>query len=360
MNAKLKIKPDYRDFAPLLLDWYKAHGRKSLPWQNTRDPYPVWLSEIMLQQTQVDTVIPYFQRFLAAYPDIESLAAAHQDQVLALWAGLGYYARARNLHKAAAIIVQQHDGVFPDDFNQVLALPGIGRSTAGAILAFSKNQRHPILDGNVKRVLTRIFGIGGYPGARDVQEKLWALADELTPGTSVAQYTQAIMDLGATLCTRSRPRCLDCPFAPDCVALNSDSIADFPGKKPRRQRPTRATAMLVILNTENEVLLEQRPATGIWGGLYSLPEAKPDIDDLAGFCRTHYDLSVGPPIPLRQIKHGFTHFDLLVTPLMVKSNTESTMIADGPGLKWVNPRELQDVGIPAAVKRILTNLADTQ
>ena len=254
-------------FTTSLLKWYDQHGRKSLPWQINRDPYSVWVSEIMLQQTQVASVIPYFQRFMARFPNSGALADAPLDEVLHLWSGLGYYARARNLHKAAKQIMQRHAGQFPSDFEQVLALPGIGRSTAGAILAFGFDQRHPILDGNVKRVLTRIHRIDGYPGRREIEHRLWALADSHTPIEGVAHYTQAIMDLGAEVCVRKTPKCKHCPVTSLCGAYKHGDMTAYPNQKPKKAKPEKMIKMLLLRRPNGEVLLTRRPPTGIWGGL---------------------------------------------------------------------------------------------
>jgi len=257
--------------ADTLLAWFDTHGRHDLPWQHPRTPYRVWISEIMLQQTQVSTVVPYFERFLQRFPDVHSLAAAAQDDVLALWSGLGYYARARNLHRAAQHIVERHDGKFPTTLEAWLALPGIGRSTAGAILAQAFEQRQPILDGNVRRVLARYHAIDGWPGDRAVQDQLWKRAEAATPHRRIADYTQAIMDLGATVCTRT-PRCNQCPLSTGCGAHRLGRTADFPGRRPRKTLPVRLTAMLVLRDENGRILLVRRPPTGIWGGLWSLPE----------------------------------------------------------------------------------------
>ncbi|MBD3609161.1 MAG: A/G-specific adenine glycosylase, partial [Gammaproteobacteria bacterium] len=266
-------------FAERLLVWFDQHGRKELPWKSS-DPYRVWISEIMLQQTQVTTVIPYFERFITRFPDIATLAMAKQDEVLHLWTGLGYYARARNLHKAAQIIQQQYQGRFPEDFDQVIALPGIGRSTAGAILAQAMEQRHAILDGNVKRLLSRLYVIEGWPGEKQTENKLWQLAEELTPRQRIADYTQAVMDIGATLCKRSKPDCDHCPFHNHCQARRQGRQAELPHRKPKKDKPVKRCHMLILQDAQGHVLLQQRPPSGIWGGLWSLPECPEDIDIL--------------------------------------------------------------------------------
>ena len=260
------------DFSDKILIWYDNYGRKNLPWQRNRDPYRIWLSQIMLQQTQVKTVIPYFKKFIQVFPDIKSLATADLDHVLHLWTGLGYYARARNLHKTAKIICQNYDEHFPESFDEVLKLPGIGRSTAGAILSLAHGQHQIILDGNVKRVLARFHGITGWPGFKKVEEILWLNAADHTPKQQVAQYNQAIMDLGATVCTRSQPDCRPCPIAKKCYAQQNGEQKNYPGSKPRQSLPQKNVVMAMIQNNKNEVLLLQRPPTGIWGSLWCFPE----------------------------------------------------------------------------------------
>ena len=269
-------------FSTTVLDWFQHNGRKDLPWQQNPTPYRVWISEIMLQQTQVQTVIPYYQRFMARYPDVTSLAAAPIDQVLHLWTGLGYYARARNLHKAAQQVVESFGGEFPESLESLESLPGIGRSTAGAIAALAMQLKAPILDGNVKRVLTRYFAIAGYPESSTIKKQLWEIAETLLPQDpekNIAPYTQAMMDLGATLCTRSNPACDRCPLAENCEALRTNAIASYPGKKPKKALPVREVNMFIVRNTAGEVLLEKRPDSGIWGGLYSLPEQESENAD---------------------------------------------------------------------------------
>ncbi|HET8551115.1 MAG TPA: A/G-specific adenine glycosylase, partial [Gammaproteobacteria bacterium] len=259
------------DFAPRLLAWFASHGRHALPWQREPTPYRVWVSEIMLQQTQVATVIPYFKRFMARFPDLATLAAAPLDDVLALWSGLGYYARARNLHRAAQSAVAEYGGELPASLDELMAFPGIGRSTAGAILSLSRGQRHPILDGNVKRVLARFHAIAGWPGDKRVADRLWEFAESHTPVADCAAYTQAIMDFGATVCTRRNPACDICPMSANCEAYALGRQHDFPAPRARRGYPERNVRVLVI-EAEGAVLLEKRPPTGIWGGLWSLPE----------------------------------------------------------------------------------------
>ena len=343
-----------KSFAARLLVWHVKHGRHDLPWQKRRTPYRVWVSEIMLQQTQVATVIPYYQRFMARFPSLQSLADAPQDVVLHLWTGLGYYARARNLQKAAQVIRDEHAGRFPKDLESVQALPGIGRSTAGAILALSTDQRHPILDGNVKRVLTRHGAIAGWPGDKRIEQKLWLLADAYTPQTRVADYTQAIMDLGATLCTRSQPRCGACPVAADCRARKLGKQAHFPASKPRKALPVRRTRMLMLV-AEGAVLLEKRAPAGIWGGLWGFPELGPDAD-VAAWCRERFGALPHSVEAREELRHTFSHFHLDISPLEVRLSTAAT-IADAGASRWQPLGKVPKLGLAAPVKRLLESLA---
>ena len=260
-----------KSFSATLIQWQKQHGRHQLPWQQTRDAYRIWLSEIMLQQTQVATVIPYYARFLEKFPDVSALAAAPSEEVMSLWAGLGYYTRARNLHRCAQTVVSEHGALFPSDTEQLSALPGIGPSTAAAIAAFAYGARAAILDGNVKRVFCRVFGIEGFPGQASIEKMLWQRASSLLPDKDIESYTQGLMDLGATLCTRNRPQCATCPMQARCVAYATGRTAELPVRKPKKQVPEKSTVMLLVQH-EGEILLEQRPPEGIWGGLLSLPE----------------------------------------------------------------------------------------
>ena len=305
--------------ADRLLAWFETQGRRSLPWQQNPTPYRVWVSEVMLQQTQVATVIPYYERFMARFPSVEALAEAPEDEVLHLWTGLGYYARGRNLLACAKVLVERYGGDFPAGIEAVTALPGIGRSTAGAILALSRGERHPILDGNAKRSLARVFGIEGDPTSASVLKTLWLAAENCTPHTRVAHYTQAIMDLGATLCTRSRPACTVCPLVQICLAAHEGRQAELPGVKQRRERPSR-DAVLLIAETGDEssrsVLVERRPAAGIWGGLWSPPQFLNEAEALAWCRRELGDVENMEPLP--PIEHGFTHFDLRLQPLRVR------------------------------------------
>lgn len=313
-------------FAPALLAWFDLHGRKNLPWQQNPTPYRVWVSEVMLQQTQVATVIPYFERFMQRFETLQSLADAPLDEVLHLWTGLGYYARARNLHACAKTLIATQGGEFPMTLENMMALPGIGRSTAGAILALSMGQRHAILDGNVRRVLARVFGIAGDPSSPKVVKDLWETAGVCTPQNKVAAYTQAIMDLGATLCTRARPACSRCPMIALCVAAREGRQATLPGAKPRRTRQAREGILLIVELRRAElqqgdsraVLLERRPLRGVWGGLYSPPQFADESSALE-WCLRELGLGVGISrrwLPV--IDHSFTHFDLRLRPLCVR------------------------------------------
>ena len=339
-------------FATAVVRWQQRHGRHDLPWQNTRDPYRIWLSEIMLQQTQVAAVIPYYERFLARFPDLTGLAAASEDDVLALWSGLGYYSRARNLHRAAQAIAAEHGGRFPRDFEAVLALPGIGRSTAAAICVFAFGARRAILDGNVKRVFARCFGIAGFPGDTAVAAALWARADSLVPAKNVEAYTQGLMDLGAGVCTRTKPRCSECPLAASCVARKEDAVTRYPSPRPRKARPQRATRMLVLLHA-GQVLLEKRPPRGIWGGLWSLPELAAEEDAVA-VCRARFGAQGAQPVALSPVAHGFTHFDLDITPLRVAVRRVDPQAV--PGTLWLPLAEAEGAALPAPVRRILQAL----
>jgi A/G-specific adenine glycosylase len=344
--------------AAALLPWFDRHGRHDLPWQvvasdGNRDAYRVWLSEVMLQQTQVATVIPYFLRFTAVLPDLPALAAATEDRVLALWSGLGYYRRARFLHRAAQLCVERHGGELPRDFDALAALPGIGRSTAGAILAQAHGLRFAILDGNVKRVLTRYHGIDGHPGQSAIEKKLWQLAEAHTPAARVADYTQAIMDLGATVCVRARPLCAACPLADTCVAHREGRTAELPTPRPTRVVPTRATVMLVLRNTEGRVLLQRRGPQGVWSGLWSLPEA---TDPQAAWRLAQGHARFDDAQPLAPFVHVFSHYRLAIEPLLFDEATAHPAIADNPDLHWYARDEWPNLGLPAPVRSLLETL----
>ena len=341
------------DFSDRLLAWFDEHGRKNLPWQLDVNPYRVWVSEIMLQQTQVQTVIPYFERFMASFPDVITLADAAQDDVLHHWSGLGYYARARNLHKAAGIIRDEFAGVFPADIEELVALPGIGRSTAGAILSLALDQRHPILDGNVKRVLARHEAVEGWPGKTPVANSLWDVAERNTPETRVAAYTQAIMDLGATLCTRSKPACERCPVHEDCRALATDAVSDYPGRKPKKDKPRRQTTML-IASIDDSVYLEKRPQAGIWGGLWSLPElGERTLED---WCAEKLNGSSISTESWPALSHSFSHYDLDIQPILVRIDAPLSKVADGDNARWYSLDGEPPGGIAAPVRKLIDQL----
>jgi A/G-specific adenine glycosylase len=340
-------------FARQLIQWQRLHGRHDLPWQNTRDPYAIWVSEIMLQQTQVAAVVPYYQRFMARFPTVTNLAEAEQDTVLQHWSGLGYYSRARNLHRAAQMVVQQHRGIFPQSLEQVQQLPGIGRSTAAAILAFAFGQRQAILDGNVKRVLTRYLGIAGWPGQPTIEKQLWQAAERLLPEQDVDIYTQGLMDLGATLCTRTRPGCADCPLVNTCVAYHDGLTAQLPTPKPRKAIPEKQVVMLLLLDG-NEVLLEKRPPSGIWGGLWSLPEvaAGGDVQQVA---LRQYGVVAEALAAQPVFVHTFTHFRLHITPQPLRVIKRQPQLQQ-PGVVWLDKREALGAALPTAVRTLLKRL----
>jgi A/G-specific adenine glycosylase len=345
-----------RSFAERVVAWQRAHGRHGLPWQDTRDPYRIWVSEIMLQQTQVGTVLPYYLRFMARFPDVATLAAASDDDVLEHWSGLGYYRRAHHLHAAARAVVASHGGAFPRDAATLATLPGIGRSTAAAISAFSSGASHAILDGNVKRVLARHCAVEGFPGAPKVAARLWALAEALVPGAHVEAYTQGLMDLGATVCTRGAPRCDLCPVAEDCVARRDGRIAELPSPRPQKVLPQRSVRLLVI-ERNGEMLFEKRPPVGIWGGLWSLPECALDEDVLATV-RTRFGAQVTLGDALPPIAHGFTHFGLTLHPQRATA-THWPARAETPGMLWLTLDDATRAALPAPIRKLLRSLRDT-
>jgi len=330
-----------RDFAAKVAAWQRRHGRHDLPWQGTRDPYRVWLSEIMLQQTQVAAVMPYYLRFLERYPDVRALARADEDAVLRLWSGLGYYARARNLHAAAKLVARR--GAFPRTVEALQEMPGVGRTTAGAIAVFALGRRAPILDGNVRRVLSRAFGSG---------DGLWARAEALVPPRGVRAYTQGLMDLGATVCTRASPRCDRCPLARGCVARREGRIGELPARRAAKALPVRRATWLVLLSG-TEVLLERRPSPGLWGGLWTFPELRGRSARAA--CRSEYGCEVGAPVKLAPLEHGFTHFRLLAQPLRCAVRSRSPAAQAG-GRRWLDLRAAVDAAVPVPVRAVLKGL----
>ncbi len=338
-------------FSSRVIRWQRLHGRHDLPWQKTRDAYRIWLSEIMLQQTQVATVIPYYQRFLARFPDVAALAAAPLETVLESWAGLGYYARARHLHRCAQRVVADHAGQFPGDPHLLAELPGIGRSTAAAICVFAHGARAAILDGNVKRVVARCFGIEGFPGAGKTEKEMWTLVKSLLPDSEVEGYTQGLMDLGATVCTRSSPSCADCPVRDLCVAHREGRQAELPSARPARILPERE-APVVLMTDGRRILLERRPPCGIWGGLLALPEVAPEL--VEAFGRTHA-CRVLRTQELPALRHTFSHFHLTLRPLLCQVKNTGVSAAE-PGWEWVAVRDIESAALPAPIRRLLLQL----
>ncbi len=349
---------DYSRFATAVIAWARLHGRKDLPWQKNPTAYRVWVSEIMLQQTQVETVIPYYQKFMQEFPDLVSLATADIDQVLHLWSGLGYYARARNLHKTAQVIQQEHDGIFPEDIDAVQALPGIGRSTAAAILSLSAGQSQAILDGNVKRVLARSYAIKGWPGRAEVLRRLWQLAEKVTPVQETALFNQAMMDLGATVCTRSKPACQLCPLDDLCEARRLNAQQDYPAKKPKKILPVKAAVFAIVMDSQHRPLLQLRPPAGIWGGLWSFPEfTEPEKTD-AGWLEAALEQSLGTKVdilehlPLR--RHTFSHYHLDIQP--VKCRLLDQQACHDRELMWFEGNGNNQIGLAAPVEKLLQEI----
>ena len=351
----MHCSPDW--FQQQVLHWYDLNGRIDLPWQQGKTAYRVWVSEIMLQQTQVTTVIPYFERFMARFPNVQELADAPQDEVLHLWTGLGYYARARNLHKAAQQVVQQWQGDFPQQPEQLASLPGIGRSTAAAIASSVFNTHAAILDGNVKRVLSRFFALSEWPGSTASTQQLWQWSEALTPAKRVADFNQVMMDLGALVCTRSKPQCQACPLAEECIALQTEQTQRLPKAKPKKTKPIKHTCFLMLQAPDGRIALEQRPGTGIWGGLFSFPEYA-DADTLTDAVAQY---SVASIEPWSTFRHTFSHYHLDIEPIRVGLKALPTQIQEGNQL-WYNPALMndneQEIGLPAPVKSLLIKLAE--
>lgn len=339
-------------FSERILQWFDKHGRKNLPWQHNRTPYRVWVSEIMLQQTQVATVIPYYKRFMERFPDVASLASATQDEVLSYWAGLGYYARGRNLHKCAQVITEIYQGNFPETVEELETLPGIGRSTAGAIISLSSGKHAVILDGNVKRVLARHHAVEGWPGKTPIANELWKYAEQHTPEKRCDDYNQAMMDLGATLCSRTKPACSLCPISETCEALTENRQTDFPGKKPKKTLPIKTVQWLVMQNKEGEFFLEQRPPQGIWGGLWSFPELT--MEDCVHEEAEKFGKSQNSEI-LKPFRHTFSHYHLDIHPILLEIDKIYTGIGE-PNKAWIKTEQLSTVGLAAPVKKLLNQL----
>ena len=334
-------------FSDRLLKWWDVNGRKDLPWQHPRTPYRVWLAEIMLQQTQVKTVIPYYESFLKQFPDISSLAAATQDDVMAQWSGLGYYARARNLHKTAQICVEQHHSDLPQTPEALLKLPGIGESTANAIYSQSSDQPATVLDGNVKRVLSRHMAVEGWPGTAKIQKQLWTAATKLLPEQRGADYTQAIMDLGATLCTRSSPACQSCPVSADCKAYAAGTVQNFPASKPKAKIKQKTFYMLLNI-VEGQVLLERRPPAGIWGGLWVLP-----ADEDLGSLLSRFNISSSDAKALPELQHQLTHMQMTIHPFINSTKPFAKGVECNSEQNWFSKQQWPELGLPKPVRQLL-------
>ena len=338
-------------FSSRLINWQLRYGRHDLPWQKTRDAYRIWLSEIMLQQTQVNSAVPYYTRFLLNFPTIESLAQASLERVLELWAGLGYYARARNLHRCAQVIVADYGGKFPREPELIAELPGIGRSTAAAIGIFAFGTRAAILDGNVKRVLARCFSIEGFPGSSRTEKEMWEVAESLLPSKNIEAYTQGLMDLGSTLCTRNKPFCAACPMHAICIARRQERQAELPVAKPKKALPERETTML-LLTDGDRILLERRPPAGIWGGLLTLPECA--VGDSESFARQH-GCRVLETRELPELRHTFSHFRLNITPILCSVEPVVQRVAEA-GWEWLAVGDAETAALPTPIKRLLRSL----
>jgi len=359
------------DFSQKILTWFDQHGRKDLPWQQDINPYRVWVSEIMLQQTQVKTVIPYFQRFMQSFPTVLDLASATQDDVLMHWSGLGYYARGRNLHKAAGLVRDEFEGVIPETLDTLEQLPGIGRSTAGAILSIACKQSHPILDGNVKRVLARFYAVEGWTGKVATQKQLWKLAEQNLPQLvgleeqqRNADYTQAMMDLGATLCTRTKPRCVECPLNTECVALKEDKVQHYPTPKPKKVLPEKQAIMLLMQNAKGEILMQKRPPVGIWGGLWCFPQFD-DKENAAQWLKDQIGLSLNNASVIAPFNHTFSHFKLVIQPYHVnlggdlKNHKQTPLklgVMEADDSFWYNITTEFNGGLAAPVQKLLKQL----
>jgi A/G-specific adenine glycosylase len=352
------LPPTVAPFAATLIAWHARHGRHDLPWQRERTPYRVWVSEIMLQQTQVATVIGYYQRFMQRLPDVASLAAAPLDEVLHLWSGLGYYSRARNLHRTAQTLVSEYGSELPGELDVLAELPGIGRSTAAAIVALAFGRQATILDGNVKRVLSRYFAIEGTPGQSVTEQELWRRAAQCTPHSDVGVYTQAIMDFGATLCTRHDPLCMHCPLRDECAARRLGRVHELPSPRARRERRTRQVVMLLAVDPSGHVLLQRRPPQGIWGGLWTPPQFE-HAQAAAQFCASMLSAARLDPEPLPRLRHVFTHFELEITPLRARCQRVPEVMEGGQML-WYNAREPARIGLPAPIATLLTSVASFQ
>ena len=341
-------------FSERIITWQRVHGRHDLPWQGTRDPYRIWLSEVMLQQTQVVSVIPYYRRFVERFRDVEALAAATADEVMSAWAGLGYYSRARNLHRCAQVIATEHAGQFPRSAAELARLPGIGRSTAAAIAAFAFGERAAILDGNVKRVLARHYAVAGHPGASTVERALWAIAEQQLPHSDIGAYTQGLMDLGSSICTRSQPQCPQCPLHATCIARLEGRVAELPAPRPARARPLRTATLALIGDDSGAILLERRAPTGIWGGLLSLPEFEAEVSDtdLARQVERRFALAASVVERLEPVRHEFSHYSFVMHPRVLRA-TRACAAAEAAGVEWLGPDRFEHAALPAPIRRLL-------
>lgn len=350
----MEIKVQEKSFQKNVLDWYQKFGRKNLPWQQKVTPYKVWLSEVMLQQTQVNTVIPYFETFMKKFPDVNTLAKTGIDEVLHLWTGLGYYRRARNLHACANKIIDDFEGKFPDNLETLITLPGIGRSTAGAIISLGFNKKAAILDGNVKRVLARVFAIEGWPGKSHVEKALWEIAEKLTPQKDNRAYTQTMMDLGAMVCTRSKPKCDLCPLKKSCLARKQEREIEFPGKKPKKSMPTKSVYMAILQNHNQELLLEKRSEQGVWQSLWSFPEYD-DTENIELLIKQKYGIKAKQKEILISFRHTFSHYHLDITPILFTAQKEP-QTNENSSLIWYNSDKPKKVGLPQPVKNLIQQL----
>ena len=341
-------------FQQNLLNWFDQSGRKDLPWQHPISAYRVWISEIMLQQTQVVTVIPYFNKFIQQFPDIQALASAPLDEVLSLWAGLGYYARARNLHKAAIIIDQSSH--FPDSLEGLMALPGIGRSTAGGILSIALNNSQPILDGNVRRVLARFKAIQGWTGGVKINKQLWEISALYTPAARVADYTQAIMDLGATVCTRSKPRCTECPLQSNCLAIQQRCVHELPTPKPRKIVPVKQSIFIIVINRDKQIFLEKRAPVGIWGGLWSVPELASHTELDAWLQAKSIQVIKKQPLAIR--RHTFSHYHLDYQPIVLYVDNLINNVLEAEKTLWYKHQQTKNIALPAPVKQLFDEIIE--
>ena len=360
-NSANDRAPAQHMFSQRVITWQRSHGRHDLPWQGTRDAYRIWLSEVMLQQTQVATVIPYYLRFVERFPDVDTLAAAAADEVMSAWAGLGYYSRARNLHRCAQAVAAEHGGQFPRSAAELERLPGIGRSTAAAIATFAHGERAAILDGNVKRVLARHFGVAGHPGASKVERALWAIAEEQLPHSDIDAYTQGLMDLGSTVCTRTQPGCARCPVHASCVARREGRIAELPAPRPPKARPLRAATLALIADDSGAILLERRAPTGIWGGLLSPPEFAAEVSDADLVQQVVHRFALGARVVerLAPVRHEFSHYSFVMHPRLLLA-TQASGVAETAAVKWLNADRFDEAALPAPIRRLLLGLSSVR